>query len=46
MDDPRLAGTLEPIARALGKQVKLQKRALIRLGWLVDEDAEETDVDE
>ncbi len=41
MDDPRLAGTLERIARPLEEQVKLQKRALIRLGWLVDEDGED-----
>lgn len=30
-------GTLERIARALEEQVVLQRRALIRLGWLVEE---------
>jgi len=44
MSDPRLLGVLERIAHALEAQTKLQRRALIRRGWLVDEEAEPVDV--
>ncbi|HEY5529971.1 MAG TPA: hypothetical protein VIL51_11080 [Thermoleophilia bacterium] len=43
MDDPRLLGTLERIAHALEAQTKLQRQALIRLGWLVEKPAETED---
>jgi len=43
MSDPRRLGALERIAYALEAQVMLQKRALIRMGWLVDEEAEPDD---
>jgi len=43
MDERLLFGTLERIARALEAQVMLQKRALIRMGWLVNEEAEQGD---
>ena len=43
MSEARLMGTLERIAGALQEQVNLQKRAPIRLGWLVDEAAEPND---
>lgn len=41
MTDPRLLDTLERVAHALEDQVMLQKRALIRMGWLIDEDGDD-----
>jgi len=41
MDDPRMIGALERIAHALEAQTKLQRQALIRLGWLVEEPEDE-----
>ena len=39
--DERVVLGLERIADALEEQVKLQRRALIRMGWLVDEEADD-----
>ncbi len=40
MSDPRLLGTLERVAHALEAQTKLQRQALVRLGWLIEEPEE------
>jgi len=40
VDNARLIGALERIASALEAQTKLQRQALIRLGWLVEETEE------